>query len=454
MTLELPRLAGGSCASSTSLDACYKSDDDLSGLEVEALEIDDGAEYTIAGGPIDLGAGGLSATVAEGSSDATGDAFEAPIALGVSQTWTVGQQAGQVSGEHGIAVEQGIEGGRHGLAINLERGPVLYLLGDIETGSLAFDGIGSGAEAIVEYEGSLDFSGDAPVDVAGALLAGSGPTGPLDVHAAKLFPAPKIEAASVTLEPESEVIFEFDGSRPGVSYSQLAASGPIDLGGAKISVRTGASCYEPKEGTVFTLVTTTGGISGSFGKVDGNEYVPIEVDEAADCFDLPQYLEIACDETGVSETVTGTARVGNLPVPAAENIVTPYETPVQPWVPSVYVEPEAKRLAREAAARQREVEAAEAAERALAKKEARERARECVVPSVKGDSLAKARKSLVRAHCELGAVRRVPARRDDAPVVVVSQGVRVGQRRARDTKVAVKLGVRRPRMRRAGRQRS
>lgn len=331
VTLAFPRLAGAACASSPPTDTCYGSDDDLSNLEVGALDIDDGADYTVEGGPIDLGAGGLSAAVAEGSIGATGDAFEAPIRLTAPQMWTVAQQLGQSSGEHGVAIEDGIEGAHDGLTIDLEHGPVLYLFGDVETGSVAFAGAGSGSEAIVEYEGALNSDNEEPVSLADALLAGDGPTGPLEVHKAKLFPAPKIEAASLALEPESELIFELNGTKPGVSYSQIQASGPVNLAGAKIAVKTGASCYQPKEGVVFTLVSTTGQLSGTFGKGDRDEYVPIAVDEAADCFDLEQSLEIAYHETGGTKTVTGTV-VSGYPIPAIENEVTPYEIVVRPPV--------------------------------------------------------------------------------------------------------------------------
>jgi hypothetical protein len=329
VTLEFPRLAGASCASSSPLEACYESDDDLSSLQVEALDIDDGADYTIEGGPIALGVGGISASVAEGSSGAAGDSFGAPIALTAPQTWTVAQPSGQPFGEHGVAIEEGIEGGRNALTIDLEHGPVLYLFGDVETGSLVFDGIGSGSEPVVEYEGALDSSGEEPVGLTNVLLAGRGSTGPIEVHTAKLFPTPKIEAEGVTLEGESEIVFELDGTKPGVSYSQLDASGAVDLAGAKIAVQSSASCYRPKEGTVFTLVTTTGPLSGSFGKGDRDEYVPIAADEAAGCFNLGQSLEIAYHETGATETVTGTV-VNGYPIPALENTVKPFEIVVTP----------------------------------------------------------------------------------------------------------------------------
>ncbi|MHB1808471.1 MAG: hypothetical protein ACYCU0_04160 [Solirubrobacteraceae bacterium] len=440
VTLEFPRLTSASWTSSPSTDACYASYDDVSGLEVEALDIDDGAGYTIAGGPIDLGAGGLSAAVAEGSTGAADDIFYAPIALDAPQTWTVAQPPGHGSREHGVAIEEGITGGDNALTVDLEHGSALYLFGGVETGSLAFDGTGSGSEGVVVYKGSLDSSGEGPVDVTGALLEGDGPTGPIEARKAKLFPLPRIEAASVTLEPESELVFELDGTQPGYSYSQLDASGAIDLAGAKISVVAGGgrSCYEPNKGTVFTLVTTTGPLTGSFDTSGSEEDVPIEPSEG-EC--SKQSLQLAYHESGGTETVTGTVIDGNPTVPAAENIVTPYEIEVPPYTPPVYIKREAEWPEREAAARQREVDAAKAMRRAQERKEAKQGARECVVPAVKGDSLAKARRLLRRAHCALGTVRRT-RRRKSAALVVVSQQVGAGKRRARNTKIAVRLGTR------------
>jgi hypothetical protein len=57
---------------------------------------------------------------------------------------------------------------------------------------------------------------------------------------------------------------------------------------------------------------------------------------------------------------------------------------------------------------------------------------------LKGDSLAKARRALRKGHCELGKVRRAHANRSGA-LVVVSQGIHAGQRRAKHAKVGVRL---------------
>lgn len=67
----------------------------------------------------------------------------------------------------------------------------------------------------------------------------------------------------------------------------------------------------------------------------------------------------------------------------------------------------------------------------------------CVVPSLKGDSLPKARGVLLRAHCGLGAVSRLHGRRRGA-ASVVRQRPSPGTRLREGARVAVKLDVRAP----------
>lgn len=78
----------------------------------------------------------------------------------------------------------------------------------------------------------------------------------------------------------------------------------------------------------------------------------------------------------------------------------------------------------------------------------------CVVPSLRGDSLAKARRLLRRAHCRLGkalrpAKRRRRHRRRHSALVVVGQRPHPRSKLAFGGRVAVALGVIRPRTGRA-----
>jgi beta-lactam-binding protein with PASTA domain len=98
---------------------------------------------------------------------------------------------------------------------------------------------------------------------------------------------------------------------------------------------------------------------------------------------------------------------------------------------------EEERPQREAAERKQREETREEAERA--EKEAKEAAAsQCVVPSLKGDTLAAARRALRQAHCKLGRV--TPPPRGHGRHVVTRQGLRAGSKHPAGTAVAVTLG--------------
>lgn len=64
----------------------------------------------------------------------------------------------------------------------------------------------------------------------------------------------------------------------------------------------------------------------------------------------------------------------------------------------------------------------------------------CVVPSLRGASLAKARRLLTEAHCRLGRVSR-PGGHRSGPLRVVSQSVRSGTQLVEGARVRVRLGL-------------
>ncbi len=80
----------------------------------------------------------------------------------------------------------------------------------------------------------------------------------------------------------------------------------------------------------------------------------------------------------------------------------------------------------------REREAREASERALA-------AARCLVPHLKGRSLAGAREALARSHCKLGKVRRAS---HHGRLRVVGQTIPAGRELSAGTAVGVRLGAR------------
>jgi hypothetical protein len=96
-----------------------------------------------------------------------------------------------------------------------------------------------------------------------------------------------------------------------------------------------------------------------------------------------------------------------------------------------------EREAREAWERREATEREAAERRKTAEQEAA--ARRCVVPSLKGDSLSKARRVLGRAHCRLGAVSS-PRGHARGPLIVTRQSPRAGSWPAGGARVMVTLG--------------
>jgi membrane protein involved in colicin uptake len=102
--------------------------------------------------------------------------------------------------------------------------------------------------------------------------------------------------------------------------------------------------------------------------------------------------------------------------------------------------------AAEKAAHEREVreageragrEAGERASREAAERATGSHAARCVVPRLRGDSLAAARRALQRLHCALGGVTAPHARR--GTLVVARQSVHAGRELAGGAKVSITL---------------
>ncbi len=68
-------------------------------------------------------------------------------------------------------------------------------------------------------------------------------------------------------------------------------------------------------------------------------------------------------------------------------------------------------------------------------------AKKCVVPKLKGKTLARAKKALTKARCRLGRVKRANSRRKAG--TVIKQSVRPGKRRPAGTKIGVTVARRR-----------
>jgi Trypsin len=166
-------------------------------------------------------------------------------------------------------------------------------------------------------------------------------------------------------------------------------------------------------------------------------------------------LAISCEVLASNAGGTGVARTYALPAitdpeesGSGPSPGTPYIPPSLPWsnqsgneaAARTVQEAQAERAAKELKSR----EESEAIERAQREVEAREEqpaktaAEHCVVPSLKGDSLDKARRALSKAHCKLGKVNR-PRGSSGGSLVVRHQLTAPGRKLAAGSRVGVIL---------------
>jgi hypothetical protein len=337
-TLEFPRLVSPTCASASPSETCYVSKNDVGNVAVEALRVDDGDEYELEGDGITLGSGGLAASPATGSSGPAGDYVGFPIELGASQTWSVAERSGGGFGENGVFVEGAITGPGRELTLDVGNGAGLYLHNDTEVGSLTLAGAdptqASALNGFVALLGAeVNSSNGGAVNLSHILVVDKGSVGALTTHEAELgVGAGGIQAQSATLDAGSTVEFEITGSGTVADsdYGQLSSGGPISLGGVKIGVlvapTSGAQCPTPQPGQTYTLVSTTGTLSGSFGNAPEGAEIPVHFSE--ECASQPSvHLRIAYHESGSTQTVTGTVPGGKETSEPEKNTVNPYVKP-------------------------------------------------------------------------------------------------------------------------------
>ncbi len=336
VTLDFPQVP--SCTS-----ACYESKNNVSDLNVESIGIDDGNEYELEGNEVTLGSGGLTASPASGTSGPAGDFIGLPIALGASQAWPIGGRGSGAVGEVGVYLGGDVSGPGKDLTFDIYDGPAIYLRNDIETEFLAFDG-GDPSEAgvfngfVALLGAELNASDDEPVQLGDVLMLGSGTTGPLIVNGSELdvgngYPAGGIQAQNVTLDAGSEVGFTItgDGTVSGTDYSQLTSGGAVRLGDSSVDVVVRSTsttpCPELVTGHTYTFVSTTGGLSGSFGNVSEGADIPIVF--ANGCArQTSKDLQIAYHESGGTQTVTATViETGGVELPQPIQHYNPYERP-------------------------------------------------------------------------------------------------------------------------------
>jgi hypothetical protein len=293
-TLTFPKLA-----------ASAQSENDLSGLSIEQLQLDNTHGLGLSGNAVTLGSGGLTLN-AEETPTIFSTVIAAPLTLSSSQTWTVSAPvgAGPLLTPDDISLAGKLSGESANLTINLNIFSDLvfgaFLTGtgpDDEVGNVTINGIDTPTtgehptvyKSEVELPNGLNASDGKSLTVHDVLLLSKGATGPITaVNSAVTLSGSGIGAvtstgsgvqingtvASVNLDSASRLDFIIGatGSTPGTDYTQTNSTGAIDLGGASLGLSNeGVSsehefaCPPPSVGQVYTLIATTGSLSGTFG---------------------------------------------------------------------------------------------------------------------------------------------------------------------------------------------
>jgi hypothetical protein len=339
VALEFPMLTSAGCISSSPTDTCYESENNVSGLNVELMRVDDSHEYVIAGRPITLDGYGLSALPATNTSKPIVSLVALPITLGAEQAWHIdGQNSDEAIDENQLLLVDSVSGESHRLTVDVADSGGLDLANDNEVGPLSLEGASfirpDILNGVVELLGAkLNASNGEPVSLSHLFVVGTGATGPLKTDAIELLVRPggdhaePLEVKSATLDRESWVDFDVvdAGATPGLDYAQLASKGPIELDDAKLGVVAEDSCTALTSGQTYTLITTAGNITGSFGNAGEDEEIPVEYPKS--CAMGKQHLRIEYDRNGGTKTVTATVTAprdegAGLPLPV--NTINPY----------------------------------------------------------------------------------------------------------------------------------
>ena len=342
-TLTFPDL--GNC--DPTLNACSISDDDISTLSVNKIDMPAGStSYTLEQDPttpgtITLGGGGISVT-------GTGVQFVSiPLTLGADQTWSVAtanlQIGNPLTGVQALTTTLGNGGDPN------QTGGVLGLSGDNELGAFTVNGAdttqSAGNNGSFNLPTNLNGTNGNAVNINHVQVIGPSQVGALHISSGQFFVGDGFfgsseitNANSVSLDSASSVDFDIvgHGHTAGTDFSQLASTGAVDLGGAQLLINPNppgaSSCLTPNAGDSWPIVTAPGAtgtsITGEFSDSNGNLIPNGGVVDFSDCNGNPtspyriDYTSSQVTATAVAPTTTTLSAAPASPQAGQTDIIT------------------------------------------------------------------------------------------------------------------------------------
>ncbi len=368
-------LGGGAPAPASSIEtltlpllpALQNSENDLGGLSINHMQVDDSHDYVLSGQGLTLGSGGLTI----GASEGTQGLFIAstPIALSSSQTWDISEPTTEaptkVSFGPNVELAGALSGEAADLTINLSAASLTFGQQPIpgrpadtandELGELTINGaqIATGAnESLVNLNlasfntsdghalnlNNVSFedheTATGPINANGSeLTLGGSVIGPVTMTDSVLEPSESLSLPSLSLDSASTLRMHADISGNNQS-DEIRSTGALSLGDSGLAViptdDPGSTCPPPNVGQTYTLLSTTGSLNGTFGSYsvfgnptnnpllipcfDGNHKTGPEEETAARVY----LYRINYNTTGSPKTVTATVQP-SVPVIFGEN---------------------------------------------------------------------------------------------------------------------------------------
>lgn len=287
-TLAFPQLTNTECTASTPTETCYASNNNVSGLNVNAITLAAGAPYNITGNAFTLGAGGIATTLLPSTTYYNQPTINTSIALGADQTWTLQSSAFSLKGSVTGTPTLGIDFTGAGSSF-------LQVGGDMEVGDVAATASGSNGAVVIEGPGfggtgSLNGTNNNPVTFsngAGLAVFGGGTIGPLTMNGGQLQVGEGVSSDGVLTvngaatfnSGEFSAFINQAGTAPGIDYSQLSVSGPVSLTNSSLSLGGGQSggqqaCPTLTPGAVDTLITAAS-VTGTFTNAPDGTVMPL-----------------------------------------------------------------------------------------------------------------------------------------------------------------------------------